>query len=330
MSGNNISPQSIPSPIQPSQQQAGTSALFPTPAQAVSRLQSQEAPTQSMRMQPEESVPPKEAQDLQPDEVLDSYPEEPIPPKEAQDLQPDEVPDSYPEEPIPPFQAKPNVSGTQPQASPPGQSPPYRLTSSLDYFQPNGFARDIAAYQAYANCKTGYVSLDNTQPRYPGLYLLGAISSLGKTTNAHQMGDQIAASGESVLYFSLEQNRFELYICEGAIDAISLYLVRAGTKINHAEQGLYCAIGGVANQQRIDRIKNYAADAGCQVVIAVDNDKAGEQCRQRNPDCRAWIPRLKDWNEGLLQQEKDFQKLECGFSLVDLLNDAVKRHRKRS
>lgn len=189
MSGNNISPQSIPSPIQPSQQQAGTSALFPTPAQAVSRLQSQEAPTQSMRMQPEESVPPEEAQDLQPDEVLDSYPEEPIPP----------------------FQAKPNVSGTQPQASPPGQSPPYRLTSSLDYFQPNGFARDIAAYQAYANCKTGYVSLDNTQPRYPGLYLLGAISSLGKTTNAHQMGDQIAASGESVLYFSLEQNRFELY-----------------------------------------------------------------------------------------------------------------------
>lgn len=211
MSGNNIFPQSIPSPIQPSQQQAGTSALFPTPAQAVSRLQSQEAPTQSMRMQPEESVPPEEAQDLQPDEVLDSYPEEPIPPKEAQDLQPDEVPDSYPEEPIPPFQAKPNVSGTQPQASPPGQSPPYRLTSSLDYFQPNGFARDIAAYQAYANCKTGYVSLDNTQPRYPGLYLLGAISSLGKTTNAHQMGDQIAASGESVLYFSLEQNRFELY-----------------------------------------------------------------------------------------------------------------------
>ena len=91
MSGNNISPQSIPSPIQPSQQQAGTSALFPTPAQAVSRLQSQEAPTQSMRMQPEESVPPEEAQDLQPDEVLDSYPEEPIPPKEAQDLQPDEV-----------------------------------------------------------------------------------------------------------------------------------------------------------------------------------------------------------------------------------------------
>lgn len=126
-------------------------------------------------------------------------------------MQPDEVPDSYPEEPIPPFQAKPNVSGAKPQAVPPGQPPPYRLTSSLDYFQLNSFAQDIAAYQAYADRKTGYVSLDNIQPRYPGLYFLGAISSLGKTTFEHQMADQIAASGESVLYFSLEQNRFELY-----------------------------------------------------------------------------------------------------------------------
>lgn len=175
-----------------SAQQAGVVVQASAPAQAASRPQSQEAPTQPKRVQPEE-------------------PEEPIPPVEVQDVQPDEVPDSYPEEPIPPSQAKPNVSGAKPQTAPPGQPPSYRLTSSLDYFQPNGFAKDIAAYRAYANSKTGYVSLDNIQPRYPGLYFLGAISSLGKTTNAHQMGDQIAASGESVLYFSLEQNRFELY-----------------------------------------------------------------------------------------------------------------------
>lgn len=175
-----------------SAQRAGAVVQASAPAQAASRPQSQEAPTQPTRVQPEE-------------------PEEPIPPEDVQDVQPDEVPDSYPEEPIPPFQAKPNVSGAKPQAAPPGQPPPYRLTSSLDYFQPNGFAKDIAAYRAYSNSKTGYVSLDNIQPRYPGLYFLGAISSLGKTTNAHQMGDQIAASGESVLYFSLEQNRFELY-----------------------------------------------------------------------------------------------------------------------
>lgn len=32
------------------------------------------------------------------------------------------------------------------------------------------------------------------------------------------------------------------------------------------------------------------------VVPAVDNDDAGELCRQRNPDCHAFVPTLKDWN----------------------------------
>lgn len=45
---------------------------------------------------------------------------------------------------------------------------------------------------------------------YSGLYLLGAISSLGKTTFAHQIAEQIAMSGKNVLYFSLEQTKIEL------------------------------------------------------------------------------------------------------------------------
>ncbi len=45
---------------------------------------------------------------------------------------------------------------------------------------------------------------------YPGLYVLGAISSLGKTTFCGQMADQLAFVGEHVLYFSLEQTRLEL------------------------------------------------------------------------------------------------------------------------
>lgn len=153
-------------------------------------------------------------------------------------------------------------------------------------------------------------------------------------SNSFKPFHQVAFSDPAAFWWfkpcGLDTKPAVAYVCEGAIDAISLYLVRSDARINHAEQGLYCAIGGVANQQRIDRIKEYAAGAGCQVIIAVDNDEAGELCRQRNPDCRAWIPRLKDWNEGLLQHERDFQKLECGFSLVELLNDVVKRHRKRS
>ena len=45
---------------------------------------------------------------------------------------------------------------------------------------------------------------------YPGLYILGAISSLGKTTLMLQIADQIAQQGRDVLYFSLEMEANEL------------------------------------------------------------------------------------------------------------------------
>lgn len=76
---------------------------------------------------------------------------------------------------------------------------------------PNGFIANIRNFSAYNNHKTGYANLDAVQPLYPGFYVLGAISSLGKTTFAHQMSDQIATSGTPVLYFSLEQSALELY-----------------------------------------------------------------------------------------------------------------------
>lgn len=59
---------------------------------------------------------------------------------------------------------------------------------------------------------TGFSSLDNALNGglYPGLYIFGAVSSLGKTTLLLQMADSIAASGRDVLFFSLEQSRFEL------------------------------------------------------------------------------------------------------------------------
>lgn len=45
---------------------------------------------------------------------------------------------------------------------------------------------------------------------YPGLYTLGAISSLGKTALTLQIADNIAASGQCVLFFSLEMPKDEL------------------------------------------------------------------------------------------------------------------------
>ena len=59
---------------------------------------------------------------------------------------------------------------------------------------------------------TGFNDLDEMLDGglYPGLYVLGAISSLGKTTLALQIADQVAQSGHGVLIFSLEMSRNEL------------------------------------------------------------------------------------------------------------------------
>lgn len=59
--------------------------------------------------------------------------------------------------------------------------------------------------------KTGFENLDKQAGGlYPGLYVLAAISSLGKTSFALQIADQIAAAGTEVIFFSLEQSRLEL------------------------------------------------------------------------------------------------------------------------
>ena len=59
---------------------------------------------------------------------------------------------------------------------------------------------------------TGYAQLDKELEGglYEGLYTLGAVSSLGKTTYILQMADQIASNGQDVLIFSLEMARNEL------------------------------------------------------------------------------------------------------------------------
>ena len=69
---------------------------------------------------------------------------------------------------------------------------------------------DIEDFIKGAGTKSGYDNLDAITSLYPGLYVLGAISSLGKTTFAHQMADQIARAGHPVIFFSLEQNTLEL------------------------------------------------------------------------------------------------------------------------
>lgn len=86
-----------------------------------------------------------------------------------------------------------------------------------------------------------------------------------------------------------------IYICESAIDAISLYLLHREHLAS--DSSVYISIGGVANQRTINRIKSHSYDA--EVVIATDNDAAGDECRDRNKELKTIRPINKDWNEDL-------------------------------
>lgn len=74
------------------------------------------------------------------------------------------------------------------------------------------FEDGIAASVNTPAISTGFDSLDMILDGglFEGLYILGAISSLGKTTLALQIADNIAQSGQDVLVFSLEMARVEL------------------------------------------------------------------------------------------------------------------------
>lgn len=70
---------------------------------------------------------------------------------------------------------------------------------------------EINAFISASNIKTGFYKFDELSGGlYPGLYVLGAISSLGKTTFVQNIADNVAAAGKPVLFFSLEMSRLEM------------------------------------------------------------------------------------------------------------------------
>lgn len=74
------------------------------------------------------------------------------------------------------------------------------------------FTESVKASAQTPPIKTGFYNLDNALDGgiIPALYVLGAISSLGKTTFVLQIADQIASNNNDVLIFSLEMSEFEL------------------------------------------------------------------------------------------------------------------------
>lgn len=118
----------------------------------------------------------------------------------------------------------------------------------------------------------------------------------GTYTQAEKSFHGMVADGrhDGCWWFKNTNEKTEVtYICESAIDAISLYEMHrmSGKK----ENACYVSIGGASKQDAIDRIKK-----SYRTIIAVDNDDAGSKCRRRNMELQSIIPKKKDWNDDLM------------------------------
>ena len=76
-------------------------------------------------------------------------------------------------------------------------------------------------------------------------------------------------------WFRTSKAALKGYICESAIDAISLYELHRihGNK----EEAYYISIAGVAKHPAIDRLKN----SKLHIILAVDNDAAGQNLQEQ-------------------------------------------------
>lgn len=87
---------------------------------------------------------------------------------------------------------------------------PFNNLSNFNYLVYN-FENELKEHQEHKQVYTGFKNLDFILNGInSGLYVLGAGSSIGKTTFILQIADTLASKGHKVLYFSLEQSRFEL------------------------------------------------------------------------------------------------------------------------
>lgn len=136
-----------------------------------------------------------------------------------------------------------------------------RPDSAISYIENGGFLADIERRRTIGRKPTGFRNLDAKigGGLRPGLFLLGAISSLGKTTFCSQLADGVAAAGNEVIYFSLEQSRLEM---------ISKSLARETAKIDfdRAVTG-----GQIMDGYRADIVtqaaRNYTAAVGDRISI---------------------------------------------------------------
>lgn len=131
--------------------------------------------------------------------------------------------------------------------------------NALEYIANNSFMDDLAKFRKSASKQTGFEKLDlQIGGLYSGLYVIGAVSSLGKTTFIHQMGDQMAERGEHILYFSMEQSRAEMVSKSLSRLTAELYGINTDISSLDIRKGKYDDEKAKRVQGAIAKYKQYA------------------------------------------------------------------------
>ncbi|MBR6012725.1 MAG: toprim domain-containing protein [Selenomonadaceae bacterium] len=73
------------------------------------------------------------------------------------------------------------------------------------------FSDEVNAAANYSERQTHFANLDKEQIFLPGLYVIGGLSALGKTTFVWQILEQMATSGECCVFCSYEMSRLEMF-----------------------------------------------------------------------------------------------------------------------
>jgi hypothetical protein len=119
-----------------------------------------------------------------------------------------------------------------------------------------------------------------------------------------------AAGGSKGLWFSSNLSQAKrLVITESGINALS------HAQLKNDPEAAYISIAGSMNEHQPELIKKVfekAAERGAEVVLAVDNDKAGQDfaatigavASENGLSFKSDVPKLNDWNAELIEQER--------------------------
>ena len=159
-----------------------------------------------------------------------------------------------------------------------------------DYLTENFFDSDIAYFKKYKDRKIGFDNVDKYMTLYPGVACLGGASSLGKTTFAVNIVDNLLKKGESVIYFALEQLPIELITKSLArrvyeIDPFSSInnidikngassdaLIRARSEYSQTAQKYQLVEGDFhfTAQTIVDYVEGYIKETGVRPIVVID------------------------------------------------------------